>query len=84
VDEVIRYVHIGGQITEGLSEFAFYDTVNDEFVTMSGYQCWVSPQEFIRHFNSNTKRIPESWTLERFISLIPIDPRASQGGLNEG
>jgi len=33
---MIRYVHVGGQILSGVSQFAFYDTVRDTFVTFCG------------------------------------------------
>jgi len=39
---MIRYVYIGGQIIEGETEFAYYDTISDRFVTLNGDQVWDS------------------------------------------
>jgi hypothetical protein len=64
---MIRFVYIGDQITEGNHDFAFFDTVHDEFMSMQGETVWGSVDEFK---NYNDKMIPKE-KLERCMNLIP-------------
>lgn len=62
---MIRFINIGDQITDDNKDFAFYDTVREEFLTFSGFQRWRSVQEFKQDYDGND--------IERFLNLIPKD-----------
>ena len=44
---MIRFVAIGGQIIRGEKDFAFFDTVTDNFITINGYQVFDSMDELV-------------------------------------
>ena len=46
---MIRFIYIGDQICDGASEFAFFNTVNDKFMTFAGEQVFSNVKDFIEH-----------------------------------
>jgi hypothetical protein len=44
---VIRLIRIGGQIMEGNEDFAFWDTVRDRFIEITGSTVFPSERAFI-------------------------------------
>jgi hypothetical protein len=44
---MIRFVDLGTQIDEDRRQFAYFDTVTETFVTVSGEQVWESWADFI-------------------------------------
>lgn len=67
---MIRFIDLSDQIIEGLTEFAFYDTVNDEFCSFSGNSTWESINEFKESYDGND--------LLRFLTLIPDSWNSSE------
>jgi hypothetical protein len=52
---MVRFIFIGGQITEGNQDFAWYDTVTDEFISFAGrvvFDSWDDFEESHRTENS--------------------------------
>ena len=43
---MIRFIWLGSQITEGASDFAFYDTVRDKFMRFSGEEVFADLEDF--------------------------------------
>jgi len=43
---VIRYIYIGDQIVDDGTDFAFYDTVTDQFLDFDGAMAFSDPVEF--------------------------------------
>lgn len=43
---MIRFVHIGSQISDGKDEFAFWDTVSDSFAIIGGLMVFESRKDF--------------------------------------
>jgi len=80
---MIRYINIGDQITEGKSQFAWWNTVTNNFMEFNEEQRWDSWEEFERGFWIEVK-CREGWPheisepkkyLKRFKGLL--------GGKNE-
>lgn len=44
---VVRYVHVGAQVKDGAEQFAFYDTVAEEFITVGVSQVFDSVDDFL-------------------------------------
>jgi len=63
--DMIRFIDLTNQITEGTKEFAFYDTVTDKFVLFSGCQTWETIENFKQDYSGNQ--------IDRYLSLIPND-----------
>lgn len=55
------------------NDFAFYDTVCDQFVMLAGEHKWTSREDFIAAYNldEDEPRKKSVWPLDRFLSLIP-------------
>lgn len=72
---MIRFLNLKDQITEGESDFAFYDTVSNRILTFDDEQVFSSIDEFEEAYINNYDRIKPSITLplERFTTLIPKD-----------
>jgi hypothetical protein len=72
---MIRFIDLGDQIIEDYPQFAWFDTITDTFIEMSGDQTWDNWEEFEESYNIEKEagNIPESWPLERFKRLFPKD-----------
>ena len=44
---MIRFIEIGDQILEGATDFAWYDTVRDEFIMLHGICVWETWDDFV-------------------------------------
>jgi len=64
---MIRFINLNGQIEDNEQCFAFYDTVDDCFVSLDGYQVFDTKEFFIDMFNQNGYK---NYSLERFVNLI--------------
>jgi len=76
---VIRFIDLGDQILEGTREFAWWDTITDEFLEFSGDQAWETWKDFEFDFRSHFPTtdqivkgdVPSKELLERFKRLFP-------------
>ena len=50
---MIRFVRIGDQITEGVNEFAFFETTGDSFVRLNETQVWEDWSSFEEDYKSD-------------------------------
>lgn len=66
---MVRFVNIGDQLTDGVNDFAFFDTCVSKFMEFGGEQVFESLEDFAL-FGSDDPRY------ERCLGLIPKD-RAS-------
>lgn len=71
---MIRYIHIGDQIEEGCSDFAFYDTEQANFVVVGDEHVFDSPEHFRRclqrpDFCGRRRRYSD----ESLLALLPED-----------
>lgn len=60
---MIRFIDLSNQITEGIKEFTFYDTITDKFLVFSDCQTWESIDNFKEDYTGDD--------LERYLKLIP-------------
>jgi hypothetical protein len=77
---VIRYVDLGDQIVEGFREFAWYDTVKEEFLNLDGTQTWNNWREFQAELvmwmvKGKTPEEMQNEMLLRFRKLFPKLPK---------
>jgi hypothetical protein len=70
--KMIRYILIGDQINEGESQFAFFDTMIDNFLAFEGEQVFDDIEDFKCCARDNPR-------LERCLALIPKD-ESKEGG----
>ena len=73
---MIRYIDLKDQRCEDYPEFAWFDTVRDEFIEFNGSQTWRCWDDFERDFKgtdgwSNLSGYSWSTELERFRGLFP-------------
>lgn len=48
---MVRFIDLGDQITtDGTEQFAWFDTITDEFMEFNGCQVWESWDEFVIDF----------------------------------
>ena len=62
---MIRFIDLTGQIIDGETDFAWYDTVTDKFLSFSGNQTWNSWDDFVTDYNPD-----ETFPLSRFRDLF--------------
>ena len=65
---MIRFIYIGEQITGGSEDFAFYDTVADQFLSFQGEHVFDGRKEF-ELYAKNDERF------QRCFDLIPENIR---------
>lgn len=72
---MIRFLNLKNQITEGSTDFAFYDTISDTILCFgeNAEQVFGSVQEFKFDFGDPTDHEGTTRPLTRFLSLIPDD-----------
>ncbi len=76
---MIRFIDLGDQILEGQREFAWWDTITDQFLEFSTSQRWENWKEFEvdfrLHFPTTEQVVsgdtPRADKLERFKRLFP-------------
>ncbi len=64
---MIRYIHIGGQITEGDNDFAWFDTVTDRFLEFNGTHVWGSWNEFTNDYGDGN--------IAKFLRFMALYPK---------
>lgn len=52
---MIRLVKIGDQINEGSDEFAFFDTITDQFLSFEGIQVFETKEMFEQYAKSDDR-----------------------------
>jgi hypothetical protein len=67
---MLRFINLSDQINEGEKEFAFYDTVTESFVTLSGAQTWTSVDDFRKDAHDDPNWF---YSIDRMLSLIPAN-----------
>jgi hypothetical protein len=72
---MIRFIDLKDQICEGTREFAWYDTVRDEFFGFPNAYTWESWEDFEEDFKANKC----DWDIERFRGLFHQDFSPSKG-----
>lgn len=65
---MIRFVHIGDQITDCKNDFAWYDTVTDSFCEFNGEQVFSTWAEFEHAASNSLYQDPT-----RFRALFPAN-----------
>lgn len=65
---MLRFINLSDQINEGEKEFAFYDTVKESFVTLSGSQTWASVEDFTKDYQDEQS---SKHNYARMVRLIP-------------
>lgn len=65
---MVRLVYIGEQITQGNNDFAWYDTITDEFISFAGQVVFDSWGDFEESYTITA--FPHS-PIERFKTLFP-------------
>ena len=68
---MIRFIYIGDQIDDWATDFAFFDTVKDQFITIAGEQVFSDPQDFIRTYRQYYPVDNEQF--QQMCQLIPSD-----------
>lgn len=48
---MVRFIYIGEQIDEGAKDFAFYDTISDEFIEFYGTSVFSCLEDFLEVCN---------------------------------
>lgn len=66
---MIRFIDIGGQITDGQHCFAWWNTVEDKFISFHDEYVWRSWDEFEQDYDGDE--------IERFRSLFPNETEVS-------
>ena len=66
---MIRFIDLRDQIIEGIDEFAWFDTVVDEFLNFADTQTWESWEDFVEDYNY----APTTYEFDRFVHLFPKD-----------
>lgn len=74
---MIRFVLIGDQIIEGENEFAFFDTVGDNFVSFDGDYVFSDIDDF-----NEIGRFCDKTLFERCYNLIPDEIKNKENNLN--
>lgn len=69
---MIRFIDLGEQICEGVREFAFYNTINDQFINCDGIETFDSWEVFQTLYKGDE--------LERFKSLCQLWVFEKKGG----
>lgn len=67
-----RFIDIGeqtGNTHEGIKEFAFFDTIIDEFEEFGGSCTWDTRENFISDYEEKNNGEP----IERYLGKIPSD-----------
>lgn len=70
---MIRFVYIGEQIIDGNQNFAWYDTITDEFISFNGQMIFDSWEDFEKahELEKADAWMGEHTDIERFRSLFP-------------
>jgi hypothetical protein len=81
---MIRFINLGKQLwvddeEECPDDFAFFDTVRDEFKTFSGFQVWNRLTDFIVDFKSDNNK-EDIW---RYFNLMPDNIKVGLKDENE-
>ena len=66
---MLRFINLKGQLTEGNSDFAWYDTVTDKFLEFNGIQVWDRWEEFLADFAVDCNFHS---SIDRFSALFPV------------
>lgn len=67
---MIRFIDLGDQILGGEKEFAWYNTVTDQFLKLSDSQTWSCWKDFVEDFWGDVDYDPSPEDLERFTRLF--------------
>jgi len=70
---MIRFIDLGDQILEGQREFAWWDTVVDEFEEFNTAQTWETWEDFAEDYlmEEANGTISQSHPLSRYKGLFP-------------
>lgn len=68
---MLRFIELEDQITKGIFEFGFYDTVGKVFYYINGKQTWKNVIDFIEDFIDNSPEDITGYDLEHFLNVIP-------------
>lgn len=69
---MIRFIYIGGQITEDSTDFAFYDTVTDRILDFAGTQVFGSIDELQECLSIERERGNHNIDEGRLYALISV------------
>lgn len=69
---MLRFINLSDQINEGEKEFAFYDTVKESFVTLSGSQTWASVDDFTKDYQD------EQGSKHNYARMVRLIPNVSE------
>lgn len=69
---MLRFINLSDQINEGEKEFAFYDTVTESFVTLSGSQTWASVEDFTKDYQD------EQGSKHNYARMVRLIPNVSE------
>ena len=72
---MVRFVNIGDQITDGVNDFAFFDTCVSAFMEFAGEQVFDSLEDFALFGSDDTR-------YDRCLALIPKDRAITKGALD--
>ena len=64
---MIRFINLDNQIEDNESAFSFYDTIDDNFVSLDGYVVFDTVETFTDLFNQNGYK---DYALRRFTDLM--------------
>ena len=73
INNMIRFINLDNQIEEGEKAFAFYDTVEGEFISIDGYNVFETFEFFKDVFNTSEYEKSHDIKIERFEKLMYPD-----------